>query len=192
MPRPKAPRTKCFYCDALITKNLSGDHFPVPLNAGGVAIVPCCVTCHDMKDRFNFDSWPQEWVDRIVTDFPKLNRETRLFLAKSLRLHAETIKDEHARTPLTGRHHVPRYYESKFAAFIQMCASLDQGTTVIVAAPEVLGDSYGEIVESLARLAKAGLTLGIAGESWHGTETFEPPRRESDFSFRRKTTKTLV
>lgn len=139
-----------------------------------------------MKDRFNLDDWPQEWIDKMIADFPKLNRETRLFLAKSMRLHAETTKRRHARTPGTGRHHTPRYYETKFADFITLCETSERNTVVLVAAPEVLGDNYGEMVESLTRIARAGLTLAIAGESWHGTETFEPPRRDGDFTTRKR------
>jgi hypothetical protein len=139
-----------------------------------------------MKDRFNVDSWPQEWIDRMIADFPKLNRETKLFLAKSIRLHAETMKDEHARAPGSGRHHTPRYYESKFANFIKLCSSAENGMLVVIAAPEVLGDTYGEIVESLSRLARAGLSLAIAGDSCHGREQFEPQRRTSDFRIRRR------
>lgn len=77
------------------------------------------------------------------------------------------------------------HYESKFANFIKLCEATDQDTVVVVAAPEALGDNYGELVESLTGLARAGLTLAIVGESWHGTEDFEPPRRDSDFAVRK-------
>jgi hypothetical protein len=177
MPRKKASRQACFYCGALVTKNLTGDHFPIPFNAGGVAIVPCCISCHDMKDRFTLGSWPAEWVEQIAADFPKLNRETRLFLAKCLRLHAEVTERKYGRNPATGRHHAPLHYETKFANFIKLCGSAQQGTAVVVAAPEAIGDSYGEIIESLTRLGKAGLLLAIAGESWHGEEQFAKPAR---------------
>jgi len=42
-----------------------------------------------MKDRFQLDNWPTEWVAKIVSDFPNLNRETNIFLAKVVRLLAE-------------------------------------------------------------------------------------------------------
>ncbi len=54
-------------------------------------------------------------------------------------------------------------YEKKFRDFIQMCTDAKkQGVeVVIVHHPEVLGDNYEEIVESLNRLAAAGLALRI-------------------------------
>jgi len=54
-------------------------------------------------------------------------------------------------------------YEEKFQDFIQMCAGAKkQGAEVVVIHhPEVLGDNYEEIVESLNRLAVAGLALRL-------------------------------
>ncbi len=54
-------------------------------------------------------------------------------------------------------------YEKKFASFIEMCqkAKQDNIPNVIISHPQVLGDNYEEIVESLARLADAGLLLQI-------------------------------
>lgn len=81
---------QCFYCGALITRNGKGDHFPVPSRAGGTATVPCCESCHDMKDRFNINDWPQDWIDKVTADFPLLSRETKLFLAKVIAtVHSE-------------------------------------------------------------------------------------------------------
>lgn len=55
--------------------------------------MPCCITCHDMKDRYSLDNWPVEWSFAIMTDFPKLSRETRLLLAKMIRyMHIATMK----------------------------------------------------------------------------------------------------
>ena len=58
-------------------------------------------------------------------------------------------------------------YEEKFREFIKLIAEARrQGTpTVIVQRPEVLGDTYEEIIESLNRLAAAGLTLTIVPPS---------------------------
>ncbi len=55
-------------------------------------------------------------------------------------------------------------YEKKFADFIRMCAELRAKgiTQVVVASPSALGDNYKELIESLSRLADAGLTLSIA------------------------------
>ncbi len=54
-------------------------------------------------------------------------------------------------------------YETKFKNLIEMCAQAKaQGIDVVVVHhPEVLGDNYAEIVESLNRLAAAELKLLI-------------------------------
>ncbi len=59
---------------------------------------------------------------------------------------------------------MPSEYEEKFAAFIRLCseAKAKGATQVSVAFPWVLGDTYDEIIESLSRLADAGLLLQIA------------------------------
>ena len=67
-----------------------GDHMPLPKSVGGTITVPCCQSCHDMKDRFPLDRWDQTWWDAIMADFPNLSRETRIFLAKAARVFAET------------------------------------------------------------------------------------------------------
>lgn len=58
----------------------------------------------------------------------------------------------------------PKDYEKKFGDFIRMCAQAksDGLTEVLIAYPWVLGDNYEELVESLSRLAAAGLGLRIA------------------------------
>jgi hypothetical protein len=55
-------------------------------------------------------------------------------------------------------------YEKKFADFIRMCAELRaKGVPqIVVASPSALGDTYAEVIESLSRIADAGLTLHIA------------------------------
>lgn len=57
----------------------------------------------------------------------------------------------------------PSNYETKFASFIEMCRQAKQNKipNVIIAHPQVLGDNYEEIVESLTRLTEAKLTLQI-------------------------------
>ena len=82
----------CFYCGALVTKDCQQDHFPLPKNVGGKLTVPCCRSCHDMKDRYPLDEWPLEWVSKVIQDFPRFNRETRLFLAQAMRITAEAMK----------------------------------------------------------------------------------------------------
>lgn len=55
-------------------------------------------------------------------------------------------------------------YEKKFADFIRLCseAKANGVSQVTIAYPCVIGDNYEEVVESLSRLADAGLSLHIA------------------------------
>ena len=39
-----------------------------------------------MKDRYTFDEWPVEWIAVTLSDFPSMRRETRLWLAKVMKL----------------------------------------------------------------------------------------------------------
>jgi predicted GTPase len=54
-------------------------------------------------------------------------------------------------------------YEAKFAGLLKLCADARASGVDVVAIhhPEVLGDDYTEIVESLNRIADAGLALQI-------------------------------
>lgn len=58
----------------------------------------------------------------------------------------------------------PMDYEKKFADFIEMCRKARQNNVsqVVIARPQILGDTYDEIIESLSRLAEAKLSLTIA------------------------------
>jgi sugar phosphate isomerase/epimerase len=60
-------------------------------------------------------------------------------------------------------HKAPEGYEKKFTNFIRLCteAKSKGADSVIVAFPWVLGDDYNEVIESLSRLADAGLNLHI-------------------------------
>jgi len=60
----------------------------------------------------------------------------------------------------------PQGYAVKFAGFISACdkAKAEGIPHVLVAHPQVLGDTYEEIIESLWRLSEARLALLIAGE----------------------------
>ena len=89
MKRGRTKKDECFYCGALVSGSGERDHFPLPQAAGGAVTVDCCVSCHDMKDRFPLDAWPTTWVEKIVADFPNLSRETRIFLAKVMGRLAE-------------------------------------------------------------------------------------------------------
>lgn len=78
----------CFYCDAIYAASASsiGDHFPVSRRHGGIAAVPCCRECHSLKDRIKLDDWTGVMITKVINDFPKLSRETRIFLAKAMAL----------------------------------------------------------------------------------------------------------
>lgn len=58
----------------------------------------------------------------------------------------------------------PPGYEKKFADFIRLCSEAKAKglTKVIVPNPFMLGDNYAELIESVSRLADAGLALEIA------------------------------
>jgi len=51
-------------------------------------------------------------------------------------------------------------YEQKFADFIRLLATSPE-EVVLISHPQVIGDNYDEIVESLNRIADAGKTLAI-------------------------------
>jgi len=58
----------------------------------------------------------------------------------------------------------PPGYEKKFADFIRLCAEAkaNGSAEVVVPYPWVLGDTFEELIESLSRLADAGLLLHVA------------------------------
>jgi 5-methylcytosine-specific restriction endonuclease McrA len=85
-------RPNCFYCGACVSGNGVGDHFPIPKSCGGTETVPCCESCHDMKDRFDLTLWDVEWISAVINDLPKVSRETRLFLAKAVSVMYHTKK----------------------------------------------------------------------------------------------------
>jgi hypothetical protein len=84
-----------------VSGNGKGDHFPLPLRNGGDVTVPCCVSCHDMKDRYPLNVWPLEWILKVVQDFPNLSRETKIFLAKAMFLYSDGLRrrNEHEVAP---------------------------------------------------------------------------------------------
>jgi hypothetical protein len=95
-----APSRFCFYCGVpLVAGGKQEDHFPVPDRHGGVVTVPCCIPCHDLKDRLDVGDWNPEWFDPLLADFGKVGRETKLFMAKALAtiLDAKHILEERQR-----------------------------------------------------------------------------------------------
>ena len=61
----------------------------------------------------------------------------------------------------------PLSYEQKFASFFELCDNSKSGgyDAVLIAFPEVLGDTYDELVSNLWHASKAGLLVAIAGHS---------------------------
>jgi len=82
----------CVYCDCVysVSRSAAGDHFPVPRRHGGIDTVDCCRECHSLKDRIKLDDWSYTMINKVVADFPKLSRETRIFLAKAITLFQDT------------------------------------------------------------------------------------------------------
>jgi dihydrodipicolinate synthase/N-acetylneuraminate lyase len=64
-------------------------------------------------------------------------------------------------------HNMPSGYERKFAEFIRLCRESKANgiPNIVVGFPSALGDNYEEVIESLSRLADAGLTLNIAARN---------------------------
>ena len=63
----------------------------------------------------------------------------------------------------------PLGYEQKFADFVKLCSDAKAKgiSQIAVGYPWVLGDTYEELIESLSRLADAGLNLHIAArKNW--------------------------
>ena len=60
-------------------------------------------------------------------------------------------------------HKIPEGYEKKFAGLIRICteAKTRGSDNILVTHPRVLGDNYDEVIESLSRLADAGLQLRV-------------------------------
>lgn len=58
-------------------------------------------------------------------------------------------------------------YEQKFSELFELCESASslKVDVVIIAYPEVLGDSHEEVMISLSLLANANLLVAVAGQS---------------------------
>jgi hypothetical protein len=74
---------------------------------------------------------------------------------------AEEKASTYRRAPETRGAVAP--YDQKFASLVQLCenARTDGVRNIVVAWPWVIGDNYEELVESLSRIADAGLVLHI-------------------------------
>ncbi len=80
------PKRVCFYCDAIyvVSASAPGDHFPISKRNGGTAVVDCCRECHSLKDRMSVAEWHPGMIGKVCADFPRLSRETGIFLAKCI------------------------------------------------------------------------------------------------------------
>lgn len=64
----------CVYCDLPMGNfHHEHDHMPRPASAGGENIVPACVTCHDMKDRYRPGNWNATWWANAVFELIALD-----------------------------------------------------------------------------------------------------------------------
>lgn len=79
----------------------------------------------------------------------------------------------YTRSPVTRETRIP--YETKFADLIKLCdeAKSNKVLSVIISWPWVIGDTYEEVIESLSRLADAGLILHVIkrGDNEHRSVT---------------------
>lgn len=82
----RAHKQTCLYCDAtyVVSRTAPGDHFPLAKRHGGSDCVPCCRECHSLKDRLRLDEWNPLMINKVCADFPRLSRETHIFLAKCI------------------------------------------------------------------------------------------------------------
>jgi len=90
-----------------------------------------------------------------------------MFASEALRLYNNTDGASAHHRVVARNDMAKERYEEKFRDFITLLAEArGQGaSTVVVQRPEVLGDTYEEIVESLNRVAVAGLTLTVVPPS---------------------------
>ena len=85
----------CYYCGCVFvtSRTAQGDHFPVPRRNGGTDVVPCCSECHKLKDTIPLSRWSVEMFGKVIADYPKMSRETRLFLGKCMALFTDAVAD---------------------------------------------------------------------------------------------------
>ncbi len=98
-----------------------------------------------------------EEMDYANPSFTHRNANAAMRAASASQEISNLIKRSRLMNPQPG-------YEKKFADFIRLCAEAkaNGSAEVVVPYPWVLGDTYEELIESLSRLADAGLLLHIA------------------------------
>ena len=72
-----------------------------------------------------------------------------------------TVKNNKKRNP------APANYNKKFANFMRMLSEVSEteADVVVIHHPQVIGDTYGEIIESLNRISDANISLRIVPRS---------------------------
>jgi hypothetical protein len=76
----------CYICQ-LPAATVEYDHFPVPESQGGTNVLPCCLSCHDAKDRAKLEDWDPSVAFRALSGlWEKAERNERLVLAKLISL----------------------------------------------------------------------------------------------------------
>ena len=91
---------------------------------------------------------------------PLLTSECALLSREAVRRSDNLTAELSINTPMSQQNGNPTRYEEKFSDFISLCAKTDT-ELVVVHHPQVLGDTYEEIVESLNRLADTEKKLVI-------------------------------
>ena len=104
---------ECFYCGRRASRT-ELDDAPMPKGAGGVEVVPACMLCHNLKDRFPLDTWPLYMATRAAVELASaaaapsgptiewparwddMTTEARILWAKLARICADrsTVNDE--------------------------------------------------------------------------------------------------
>lgn len=83
----------CFYCGETVTR-IERDHAPIPKRHGGKDLVDACLTCHDMKDRTLLNDWPDDWIQAVMHDIPKVSRATKIFMMKFVAIAMDANKEK--------------------------------------------------------------------------------------------------
>lgn len=81
----------CYICGRRV-KSVELDHFPTPQSLGGVAMLPACRDCHDMKDRHPLDTWEPDVAFTALTGlWAKADASERMMLAKMFHVISQGI-----------------------------------------------------------------------------------------------------
>lgn len=104
-------------------------------------------------------------MSRVSTSFTDLRRDDDLAMAPGIGICFSMPR------------FTPPDYETKFADFIRLCRESKKSGVkqIMVANPSVLGDTHDELVESLSRLAEAGLSLNISNAEVRGYSPMGKP-----------------